>query len=230
MIVSHSVPEGIALETRVEPGETGYADADWLWPGDGRVVPHLLVSTDGSVRWGADAVRSSAPGTNPDLSAGLVLLELAGKAVEAVRLLASSGPIEVTGSGVIAARVRECLRASTLDLSTEAPEVIVETTGDTTVIVESTGRLASLGTLVLVGEAAEAGLSIDLYPDVHVRGLRIVGVAPPLADSPAASGEGSLPPLFERSLSEVSSGAVLTEPSGWYRIRSEDPTVTNRVR
>ena len=58
----------------------------------------------------------------------------------------------------------------------------MDTTGDPEVIRDSTRRLSAFGILVLVGEVLGRRLDIDLYPDVHQRGLRIVGVAPPLAD------------------------------------------------
>ena len=47
-------------------------------------------------------------------------------------------------------------------------------------IVDATRRVADLGTIVLVGEALGRTADMNLYADVHVRGLTLVGVSPPL--------------------------------------------------
>ncbi len=62
-----------------------------------------------------------------------------------------------------------------------APTCIVDTTGCPSAIVRASTRLADRGTLVLAGQPAGRRLSMSLYPDVHRRGLRLVGVAPPLS-------------------------------------------------
>ncbi|MGH9062435.1 MAG: hypothetical protein ACRD0L_00370, partial [Acidimicrobiales bacterium] len=98
---------------------------------------------------------------------------------------------------------------------------IVDTTGRPAVVVGATCRLADLGTLVLAGEWLGSPMPIDLYRDVHRRGLRLVGVGRPL---PAlALGETS--PEAPRGLPGVLWGPpvairpnVVPPPGHWYRL------------
>lgn len=94
--------------------------------------------------------------------------------VDVVGTRRGCGPVEVTGEGEVAAAVRAAVGT---DAITEmAPSCIVETTGRPEVIEQSLARLADLGLLVLAG--VPQALTIDLYADVHLRGLRVVGVSP----------------------------------------------------
>lgn len=93
-----------------------------------------------------------------------------------------NGGIEVTGDGPLATRIRAALGAQATSgrsvsdgQPASIPACIVETTGLSEVIGQALTRLADLGLLVLVGPPC--ALALNLYPDVHVRGLRLVGVA-----------------------------------------------------
>jgi hypothetical protein len=97
----------------------------------------------------------------------------------------------------------------------------VDTTGDPAVIVDATRRLADLGTLVLVGESVGRKATLNLYQDVHLRGLMIVGVAPPLQRATFQAEIESDDPLLESCrelLVEVASGAPLPLDGAWYRV------------
>jgi hypothetical protein len=106
------------------------------------------------------------------------LAQLAVEALDEVE-----GAVEVTGSGVLADRVRTLLPAAPAG-SAERPGAIVETTGRAEAIEDAARRLQALGTLVLAWEAPEPTVVVNLYPDVHCRGLRIVGVDPDAPLSP----------------------------------------------
>ena len=224
MIRTHAEGGGAVLEASLDPGAVAYLDAEWLLPATGRALPHVLVAPDGSLRWGEHATPGVGPERDPDLASGLVLLAVAREAINAAREAIDAarpgpgnGSVDVIGSGVVASYIREALPRSA-DTTTEAPTVIVDTTGDPSAIIEATRRLATLGTLVLAGEAREPGFPMNLYPDLHVRGLHVIGVAPPLFDGRDDGTDALLPETFTRTLSEVSPGAVIADPRGWYRI------------
>ena len=89
-------------------------------------------------------------------------------------------------------------------------------------IVDATRRIADLGTVVLLGESLGRRAEMNLYPDVHVRGLTLVGVAPPLQHAGSVfAGTNVGGPEVESSqklLVPVSSGAPLRPDAPWYRV------------
>lgn len=101
-----------------------------------------------------------------------------------------NGVVEVTGDGGLAGEIRAAIGTgadpgpSSRDGGPARPACIVETTGRPEVIRQALARLAELGLLVLAGPPSV--LALDLYPDVHVRGLRLVGV--PYVDEVDRSG------------------------------------------
>jgi D-arabinose 1-dehydrogenase-like Zn-dependent alcohol dehydrogenase len=98
---------------------------------------------------------------------------LAAAAVHAVPPDAS--PVEVIGEGGLAVAARDRLsgRAS----SSSAPAAMIETTGEPREIEAALRRVDDLGTLVLAGPAPRRPVPLDLYADLHVRGLTVIGVA-----------------------------------------------------
>ena len=56
--------------------------------------------------------------------------------------------------------------------------VIVEETGDPAEIEGALARAEDLGTVVLAAQVAEGEAMVDLYADLHVRGLTLL-TAPP---------------------------------------------------
>jgi hypothetical protein len=212
---------GVALVAALPPGSVAYVDRDWLPVSSGE-VPSLVVAANGELAWcGGPAVRM-LDGLDSDTAATLVLLAVAQAAVAAVESV-SLDSIEVVGSGLIALQVRELLgdRSSENGRSTEQPRVVVDTTGDPEVIVDATRRIAALGTLVLAGEGLGRTAEINLYPDVHVRGLTLVGVSPPLQDSTALSAANTtddpLVALGCEALVAAIAGTPLP-PAAWYRV------------
>jgi hypothetical protein len=89
---------------------------------------------------------------------------------------AAPGPVEVLGDGPFARALRARLGAGA-PAGDARPAVVVETSGDPAAIGAALARVDDLGTVVLAGPAAVAEpVALDLYADLHVRGLTLVGV------------------------------------------------------
>ena len=172
---------GLVLVGNPPTGSFAYFDRDWL-PAPGQPLPSLLVLA-GMLSWCGEPPIKAPGSLEPDTAAALVLLAVAQEAATAVEDLAPES-VEVRGSGLIARRVRALVRndatAASQSFSTpEMPRAIVETTGDPAAILDATRRVANLGVVVLVGETLDS-VQMNLYSDVHVRGLTLLGVSPPL--------------------------------------------------
>jgi threonine dehydrogenase-like Zn-dependent dehydrogenase len=89
-------------------------------------------------------------------------------------LHADPGLVEVIGDGGLAVALRAGLR-SRPGAPRERPGAVIETTGDPAAIRDALQRVADLGTVVLAGPATADPVALDLYADLHVRGLTIVG-------------------------------------------------------
>ena len=164
-----------------------YFDAEWL--GVTGAVP-LVVEDDGTVRFRSRTL-SAPPEADPDVTA----LRAFGSLADAVaRILEpeTASRLEVTGDGIVAGLVRAAVASRDAE---DAPDVVVDTTGDPTVVADATRRLRSLGLLVLAGESFGRSMDLDLYPDVHVRGLRIAATGPllshPLPEHPPSGAPAS---------------------------------------
>ena len=98
-------------------------------------------------------------------------------------IAASHGPVEVLGDSTFARQLRVRLGAGAVAIGVR-PAVVVETSGDATSLGAALERVADLGTVVLASpggarDPLESTAALDLYADLHVRGLTIVGVPPP---------------------------------------------------
>jgi hypothetical protein len=154
--------EGVVFSGAVPPGRVAYVDAS---------------SLDGAAE--AMAVDAGGPLDDRGLNA---LGALAGPILEA--LAAAAGPLEVPGDGALATFLRAQRPAPD---GAERPAVVVELTGRAEAILGATTRVRDLGTVILARDPV-APIDLDLYPDVHVRGLRLVG-SPPPSGSAARTGE-----------------------------------------
>lgn len=101
-------------------------------------------------------------------------------AAVAVALLADdNGFVEVVGTGGFADEVRRLLAKRARPAHRDArPSAIIETTGEPAAVKAALQRIADLGTVVLAGPLPSQPLALDLYTDLHVRGLTLVGVSP----------------------------------------------------
>jgi hypothetical protein len=187
-------------------GAECWIDADWRRGGG---TAAAIVLEDGHLRLpdgSALALRSE----QPEDVAIAVLAALAGRAAAAARSI--GGPAAVNGRGLVA-RFTEILIG--LEESHERPAVVVDTIGSAEAIAEATRSVADLGAVVLAGPT-EPFISLDLYPDVHLRGLTLVGV-PLLEDGIAPPPPEALAGLARRSLvaGDDAEGAAAL----WYRLQ-----------
>lgn len=97
-------------------------------------------------------------------------------AVEAVPPAAQA--VEVIGETPLGLRLRERYGAAVPPREGPSPEVVIETTGQHAEIQAALARVADLGTVVLAGPMVAAPVALDLYPDLHYRGLTVVGLLP----------------------------------------------------
>jgi hypothetical protein len=157
-----------------------------------------------------------------EAAAALALLAVARTAAAAVEGLVPYS-IEIVGRGQIARLVRTLVgRLPGPDRRSrpvEQPRAIVDTTGDPSMIVDATQRVADLGTVVLVGECLGRPTEMNLYPEVHARGLSLVGVAAPLEHAgPLVEREDPLVESCRETLVGVVAGTPLVAGASWYRL------------
>jgi hypothetical protein len=195
-----SVDGGVGLAAELPRGSVAYVDRDWVPAEEGIPVPAVVRSGAGS-----------------EVAAARAFLRLARDAAAAV---GDARPVEVHGSGAVATLTAGIMGVDTTD-RVGRPAAVVEATGAPDAISDAAARLADLGTLVLVGEALGRAIRLNLYPDVHSRGLRLVGVRPPGADKSEGEHGGTreeellarLPPA-----AEVRRGTVPDARAAWYRV------------
>lgn len=206
---------GVVLVADVPRGSLAYVDRDWL-PAASGGVPAVVVGEDGRIEWHDGTAVERWEGADPGSAAALALLAVAREAATIVKGLAR---VEVSGGGLVAMRVRALVEEQGGSAGADPPRAIVETTGAPAAILDATRRVADLGTVVLAGESPGGTTDLNLYPDVHVRGLALVGVAPPLhgpRTSATESGDAALVEWCRQLLGEISSGSVVPEDAAWF--------------
>ena len=209
-----TIPEGVVLSAELPHDVAAYFDAEWVAAEPSEGVPALLVGA-GWARWGDGPDVRTPSGLASDRVAALALTAVAREAARAAR--SSDGAVEVIGTGLIAATVRRLTsEGQARRRGATRPYCIVDTTGDPAEVLAATQRLADLGVLVLAGESRRRRVGIDLYPDVHRRGLRVIGIAPPLRD--AAELVDAADPSLEPPVA-IAPDAPLP-PGLWYRMAS----------
>lgn len=213
----------VELVADLSRGSLAFVDRDWL-PETSGPVPAIVVSRNGRVAWGDDPAVDAFESSDPVAAAARALLAVA---LEAAGVVDGLAPVSVTGGGLVAQFVRGLVERRTAvpaarSRDVEPPRAIVDTTGRSAAIGDATRRVAVLGTVVLVGESSSGSVALDLYPDVHVRGLTLVGVAPPLRQSEWTELQLDHDHLVwcRDHLGNVSSGAVVSEDAAWYCVRS----------
>jgi threonine dehydrogenase-like Zn-dependent dehydrogenase len=212
------------LAEALPSGSVAYVDREWLATSSAD-VPALVAFPDGTLAWRGRRPVPTPSAVDSETAAALALLAVAEIAVAATEGV-SPDQIEVTGNGVIALQVRALLaHSSSADYRSHGIEqaaAIIDTTGDPEVIVDATRRTANLGTVVLAGEALGRTAEMNLYPDVHVRGLSLVGVPAPLHDANALFSETRADdPLVASccaALVGATAGTPLLPGAAWYRV------------
>ena len=213
------------VESSLPRDAVAYVDAEWIPTGGSGDVPALVIHADTTVCF-ADAWEARAPaGFDPQLTAAWMLASIAATAVAAAERCAPPGPVRVTGRGVVAARSAEILLEHGR-VGEGRPAAIIDTTGDPTLIADSLVELVDLGVLVLAGMPPTA-MSLDLYPDVHVRGLRIVGAGPLSHRAQAVVKDDAsalAPAVFGSTLGEIHQPSGRVTAAGWYRVLAQSPS------
>ena len=84
--------------------------------------------------------------------------------------------VEVVGEGGLPEALRARL-SGRVRAGGERPAAVIETTGELPEIEAALRRVDDLGTVVLAGPPPTRPAPLDLYADLHVRGLTVIGVA-----------------------------------------------------
>jgi hypothetical protein len=153
----------LTIEGDLTDGQVAVLDREWAPPGRSSAIPVVMLD--------------AADGDATDRGSA-ALAEIAGAAVAA----ATGDTVAVMGAGFVAFEARRLLSVQGRLASDDAklpPAAVIDTTGDPSVVKEATERVRTMGTVVLVGEPLERPYDLDLHPDIHVRGLRLLGVARP---------------------------------------------------
>jgi hypothetical protein len=222
MIRAEVNENGVVLVGDLPSDSFAYLDRDWL-PESAGPAPSLVFQPPGVLTWCGGAPVDGPTRADPDTTAALVILAIAQEAAAPVEDLPPSS-VEVNGFGLIAMRVRTLVGKNVEDVSerpsAERPRAIVETTGEPGAILDATRRVADLGIVVLVGETLDRRVQIDLYPDVHVRGLTLLGVSPASQLAQATFGrthtDDRAVQWCRDSLARVEPGGSLPRDAAWY--------------
>jgi hypothetical protein len=203
MIEALEGPKGMALNASLAPGTVAYVDADWLPPGRAGPVPGIVVD---------DGIDADERGVLP-------LVRLSRQAI--ALLDGATRSVRVEGVGLVAEMVRRAVADHGVgSIRTTRPTAIVDLTGDPERIIEATRLVGDLGTIVLAGESLGRRLDLDLYADVHSRGLTIRGVSTPsnrlFPDAVQGDRHAVAPPALVRAGGPIPTGAL------WYRVEPAD--------
>lgn len=208
----------IVLVGSLPSGTCAYVDKDWI-PRSSGPVAAIIATTDG-LAWCGHTPRRVPSAFDLDSASAAALLAVARDAAAVEGL--TTGPVELTArNGLVARQVRALIGHAATAGDAEPPQAIIDVTGDPRVIADATQRVADLGTLVLAGESLGRTVELNLYPDVHRRGLKLVGIAAPLQHDTFAAGiEPGDPALSSclELLTHVHICAPLPPESAWYRV------------
>ena len=225
IIAAHWSTDGsVTFDYELDENMTAFIDGEWASSRGN--IPAVLVSATGDVAsWDGYGVQSrrkwfGAEVPDPEAVAADVVRAIARAAVDALPE-GTDLAVDVTGSGVVASSIRSVLPASAAPLPRGArrgahPErflAVVDTTGSSAVIMAAATRLADGGTIVLAGPSASPPSPVNMYSDVHRRGLRLVGIPPLPKDGYGGVGQvgGAQPAAPRQPIS----------PASWYRLEVE---------
>jgi hypothetical protein len=199
--------QGLRLLVPPAPGWSAYVDADWI-PSEASVpAVSLLRGLDGTLTHGG--LTLTAPSDISADQAAAAVLEAVVRSVVEIAAACGGETVEVVGRGIIAARVRSVVNAAP---GTGPVDIVIDTTGDPVSITMMLTRLRDDGALILAGRSQR--MSIDLYRDVHRRGLHLIGAPNPLDGLPRTW--APVPPY------EPPTSITLGEPpppeARWYRV------------
>jgi Arc/MetJ family transcription regulator len=195
---------GVKLRANLRNGARAYVDADWISAGSPSVA--AIVTDGGSSSTDAD-----------DRAAGLALLAIAVRLADELAAFPAER-IELTGTGFVAGALRRLLGTAVGSDVGARPSAVVETTGDPQRLLDATRRVDDLGTVFLGGEVGDRRVQLDLYQDVHLRGLEVVGIPPARLDAPPREvPRAALDYLESEPPAYVTAGEPLPR-AAWYRL------------
>lgn len=220
MIQAQITQAGYVLQMERRPGSVAYVDSDWLRAAAPGPVPALVAAEDG-LRWHGVLAAELGEGMAPERAAARCL---AGIALDIAAIVTERCPqsVNVIGNGAVAWAVRKLLDCASQPPA--APEAVVDTTGDPNRLIDATRRLAPLGLLILAGEACGRELRLNVYANVHRRGLEIVGVSPLSPQSlrtPRDARESELTEGLCAELMDAVPGVVVAGDALWYRVEGK---------
>ena len=184
MISSHRRGNAIVFEGGLPHGTHAFIDADWI-SSEG---VSSLVATSGEFEW--DGNRWPIQGHDVGAAAAGLLANFAATAVRTARDHGCSN-VGVSGRGAIAGEVVRLLGPSpnSGDLS-ERPDGWVVCEGTSDAIHSALARVADSGVVILCGPTSGLPFALDLYRDIHLRSLAVVGL-----DLTHVAGSQSFPQL-----------------------------------
>ncbi|MDQ6915960.1 MAG: hypothetical protein M3155_09150, partial [Actinomycetota bacterium] len=127
----------------------------------------------------------------------------------------AAGRVGVSGDGLAAQAARGLLGPPVRGRRKPRLQAWIDFTADAEELTAATAAVEDLGVVVVAGEPGVRRVPINLYRDVHARGLRVVGVAPPLAEP-----SGSRRPPASAPPREAALGTPVAR-APWYRISSD---------
>jgi threonine dehydrogenase-like Zn-dependent dehydrogenase len=127
---------------------------------------------------------------------------------------APAGHVEVIGDGLTAVSVRAAL--SRRGARSARPAALIDCAGDPVRLLELIPRVQDQGVVVLAGEPQCHELAVDLYVDVHRRGLRIIGAPRPETHAPVTD-ETRIGRALEQ-LEHVQPGAAPPTAAPWFAV------------
>lgn len=90
-------------------------------------------------------------------------------------LAEAPAPVAVVGTGALADELRAVVPPPGSDTK---PPTVVETSGTREGVIAALELVADLGVVVLAGPLSEPSMDLDLYPDLHVRGITVAALPP----------------------------------------------------
>lgn len=185
MITATVTDADVGFEFVLDEGDVAFVDADWL-PALGRASVRAL--TVGLAETGDDRHPIEVARAKLAAAASSVVAYVLEQNKES-----DVASIHVPGRGAFATEVRSRLGVGeTPSIGPSAtPLVWVETSGDAAALHTALAGVADLGTVVLAAPARQPTIEIDLYRDIHHRGLCLHAVD--LTVSEAASDAPAIP-------------------------------------
>lgn len=193
-----------------DPGGEAFVDADWIAAAGGRTPPLLRHERGRLVGDWTPVELAVEPDQVVELAAG-VLLAVADEAAAIVAERSGAGSVRVLGAGLVAEQARRLVGR----VGRGRPVAVIDALGSAESFATAAALVADGGLVVLAGAPGGALARVDLYADVHLRGVRVVGAGLPLDHARVS-------PAAAVSPATVVSGRPLPA-AAWYRVRAARP-------